>query len=175
MTRTKYTLPGLTRIPAGQWGKVLAHFVERATSWKAYFPNDSFLGAGKDDFLRLPGIATAPWSGMKECLQVTGSMTTAAKALIMRQAAPDADPLWEYQLLDSDGLLLHVDDFSDCIVSVSSEEMMALGEAGVDVRLLEPLITPAGNIQAVPMVEEDVADLAEAFKDTFEKKSEDKS
>jgi hypothetical protein len=54
----------------GIWKFILKYGILTASHFEAHFPDDPYLGEGKDEFLQLPKISVEPWSGMKGAIAV---------------------------------------------------------------------------------------------------------
>lgn len=102
---------------SGIWKSVLEYGVLAASHFEVRFPDDPCLGEGKDEFMRLPGISVAPWSGMEGAIAVTGRMTPVARRLFLQTLEEDGIRLWDFILFRDGRKLLSVSDYTDRIVT----------------------------------------------------------
>lgn len=127
----------------------LALYLATATSFRAYFPEESELAAGKQPFADLPEATLSPWHGMPNCSCVEAPLSPSARALMAEWILPTTGhrPLWQYELLQDGRIILRVEDFSVYMVRVSEADLAGLSNHGIDTSLWEPI-----TLQAQPGV-----------------------
>lgn len=94
------------------------------------------LSYGRDDFPVLPGVQVAPWSGMRESIEVNGPLTAESRQLFsqIEASVTSFEPerkLWDYRLFRHSDLLLQVGDFSDVLVTADDGELAVLRAEGI--------------------------------------------
>lgn len=159
MPRSSYLLHSTGRWP-NLWIAVLDYYLDRATGFRAFFPDDPELAMGKDEFLNLPFVSAGEWDGMKGCCEVAGPLTPQARQLL--QVARESDHeirLWSFELLLQDQPLLRLEDFSVCLVFATEAELGELERLGADISRLEkvelhPRFEPETEVSQ--MTEQDV-------------------
>jgi hypothetical protein len=115
--------------------------LDRATSFLAYFPEDPYLGSGKEVFCSLPRSSVTVWDGMANCAKVTAPLDFVSKELLRcwMASTEERNPLWQYELRDSEEVFFRAEDFSLYMVFASSEEMLAFRQRGIDTSMWEPI------------------------------------
>ncbi len=113
-------------VPDAEWRALLHAHLDRADEFRVHVPDgDGPLSGGRAEFMALPGVEVRPWSGMREALEIAGSLTSAARDLFvsMEQSIESFDPerkLWDYELLQDGEVILSIGDHHDLQVDVPS-------------------------------------------------------
>lgn len=153
----------------GLWLAVFGFYLEKATGFRAFFPDHPELSEGKEDFLDLPFVSVGEWGGMKDCAEVSGPLSPQASALLRRaQDRRNQLRLWSFELLLNDQALLRLEDFTLCLVFPTDKELEELKGLGVDISRLEQVDLHPQVAQAVePMSDDEVDVLREEFLRSF--------
>jgi len=86
---------------------------------------DGQLSYGRVQFMALPGVEVRPWSGMRDAIEITGPLTSAARDLFVttEPSIESFDPehkLWDYELLLDGEVILSIGDYHDLQVDAPS-------------------------------------------------------
>jgi len=106
-------------IPDDQWRALLTEHLDRADEFRVHLPDgDGPLSYGRREFLALPDITVRPWSGMRDAVELTGPLTSAARDLFLRleptiETFDIEQKLWDYELVRAGVVTLSIGDFHD--------------------------------------------------------------
>ena len=123
------TIPDMPRkylgpVSDAEWRSLLSDHLDRADEFRVHMPDgDGPLSYGRAEFMALPAVKVQPWSGMRDAVEITGAMTSAAKALLLRieVSIESFDPehkLWDYELVENGTVVLSIGDYHDLQVDV---------------------------------------------------------
>jgi len=111
-------------VPDDQWRVLLTEHLDRADEFRVHVPDgDGPLSFGRQEFEVLPDVEVRPWTGMRDAIEITGPLTSAARELFL-QLEPTIETyvveekLWDYQLVRAGVVTLHIGDFQDLLVDV---------------------------------------------------------
>lgn len=138
--------------------------MERATSFRAYFPDDPDLIRGKEVFCSLPDATSQAWEGMRGCVVVSAPLDFLSRELLRSWMDRDGErrPLWQYEFLDGDEVFLRVEDFSVYLVHAAQDDLQAFQERGIDTNLWGVInLEGDAGITVQPFSEEELRGLAE--------------
>jgi hypothetical protein len=113
-------------VPDAEWRALFHAHLDRADEFRVHMPDgDGQLSYGRAQFMALPGVEVRPWSGMRDALEIAGSLTPAARDLFVRMepSIESFDPehkLWDYELLQDGEVILSIGDYHDLQVDVPS-------------------------------------------------------
>jgi hypothetical protein len=127
--RTPITITGMPRkylghVPDAEWRSLLSEHLDRADEFRVHVPDgDGPLSYGRAEFMALPAVEVQSWSGMRDAIEITGAMTSAAKALFLRLevSIESFDPehkLWDYELVENGTVVLSIGDYHDLQIDV---------------------------------------------------------
>ncbi len=140
--------------------------LDRATSFRAYFPDDPHLGGGKDLFSTLSLGVVTEWAGMASCLMVSAPLDFVSRELVKLWLVPNDDrkPLWQYEFLEDDKVFFRVEDFSVHMLLASESEVLDFQRGGIDISMWEPIsLEGESGIVAQPFSSQELQELGEAL------------
>jgi hypothetical protein len=131
------------------WETCFRFLMEKSDTFRIIFQVESNaydaegLNAGKQEFLNLPSITISPYSGMKNSIEATGALDTAARELFLSFMKPAFEghtpDLWSFQLLERNDVLLRVEDFTVALLFLGESDIAGLLAQGVDKTDLEEI------------------------------------
>ncbi len=158
---------------------ILDFYLQKANSFRAYFPAGEELSGSRPDFLALEGVSAQPWSGMVGCIVVEGTLTPAARALIQERGNFDEDgcyhplQLWSYELANETVVLLRVGDFSVWTVFATLSELKSLEKQKIPISEWQEFsLEPEQGVTLLPIDESDLGQITQAIEEAFIPKHE---
>ena len=153
---------------------ILDFYLEKANTFRAYFPGGEELSGSRPDFLALEGVSAQPWSGMMGCIVVEDALSPAAIALIRERGNFQEDgsyhplQLWSYELVDNSEVLLRIADFSVWLVFATPDELQSLEQQGILVNNWQELnLKSEEGVTPLPMDEAALKQLVQAIEAKF--------
>ena len=139
---------------------------------------DTFLNAGKREFLNLPSRSISAYEGMDNSIEVTGELNIASRELFQTFMAPAFEgwkpDLWSFQFLKGNEVILRVEDFTVGLLFLEErdvEDLLAQG-VGVDGTNLEEIDNFSAeerqsNGEVVRLNKDELSSLTDLLQTTF--------
>ncbi len=136
------------------------------------FDADTFLNAGKQEFLKLPSITISAYEGMENSIEVTGELNIVAREVFLTFMSPSKPNLWSFQFLKGNDVMLRVEDFTVGLLFLEESEVEDLLAQGVEgLNLLEIDSFSGGesqsDVKVVSWGEDEFSCLADLLQTTF--------
>lgn len=138
--------------------------LNRATAFRAYFPDDSELGGRKGVFVTLPNASVAAWEGMDGCVVVSAPLDFVSREIFRSwmTATEERKPLWQYELLEHDDVFFRAEDFFLYMVLASRTEVQEFQQQGIDTSMWHPIdLRGQEGVATEPWSDEEIRQLRE--------------
>ena len=173
-------------IPGFKGWETCFHFLmERSDTFRIIFQGtrdvfdaDTFLNAGKREFLSLPSITISPYKGMENSIEVAGELNRVARELFLSFMAPAFEgwkpDLWSFQFLKGNDVLLRVEDFTVGLLFLEEsdvEDLLAegIGVDGTDLEEIENFSAEGhpSDVEVLSWSKDELSSLGEMLQTSF--------